>query len=78
MSCYVYVLKSLKNERLYIGLSRDPNARLNQHNAGMTKSTKGFRPYKLIYSQLCGARAEARAQEKKLKSGSWREYLKTL
>jgi putative endonuclease len=38
---YVYVLKSEKDGRLYKGLTSDLEKRLLQHNAGITKSTKG-------------------------------------
>jgi putative endonuclease len=48
---YVYVLKSLKDGRLYKGLSTDVNARLSQHNAGKVKATKGFRPWVLVHTE---------------------------
>lgn len=73
---YVYALKSLKTNELYIGLSRDPEKRLKEHNAGCTPSTYNKRPYVLIYQETADNRKQAREQEKKLKSGSGREYLK--
>ncbi|RLD80830.1 MAG: hypothetical protein DRJ07_09990 [Bacteroidetes bacterium] len=42
---YIYILYSKKSDRFYTGASSDINARLERHNAGSTKSTKGGRPY---------------------------------
>jgi len=73
---YVYALKSLKDNCLYIGISENPEERLKQHNAGMTKSTKPRRPFKTIHKECCGDRLAARKREKYLKSGVGREFLK--
>ena len=75
---YVYVLRSLKDGKLYTGLSKDPKARVVQHNLGMTKSTKGRRPFELIYYERQKSVSEARDREKFLKTGHGREYLKNL
>jgi len=73
-----YVLKSLKNNQLYIGFTNDIDRRLAEHNAGNNKSTKGFRPYKLIFSKIIRSREEARNLEKKLKSGYMRERFRKM
>jgi putative endonuclease len=75
---FVYAIKSNKDGRVYIGLSADPEKRLVEHNRGDTKSTKGYRPWFLIYKKLAGSRSEARDEEKRLKSGYGREFLKSL
>ena len=75
---YTYALKSLKDKNLYTGISENPEDRLDQHNAGMTKSTKNRRPFILIYKEPCGDRKQARKREKYLKSGFGREFLKQL
>ncbi len=74
---YAYALQSLKDNNLYIGISENPDKRLKEHNSGMTKSTKGRRPFKIIYREEVGGRIEARKREKYLKSGFGREFLKT-
>ena len=49
---YVYFLKSLKDNKYYIGCSsRNPEIRLKEHNIGMITSTKKRRPFKLVYSE---------------------------
>lgn len=73
---YVYALQSLKTGNLYIGISEDPDDRSRQHNAGMTNSTKPFRPFVKIYQEECLSRVNARKREKYFKSGCGREFLK--
>jgi putative endonuclease len=41
----VYVLRSVKGRRLYIGLTKDLSRRLNEHNRGYNRSTKGRGPF---------------------------------
>ncbi|WP_396601911.1 GIY-YIG nuclease family protein [Algibacter sp. R77976] len=77
MIYYVYVIKSEKDNRLYKGLTQDLEKRINQHNMGENKSTKGFRPWVLIYSKVFTSRLDARDYEKYLKSGTGRDFLKT-
>jgi putative endonuclease len=36
---YVYILKSLKRDRYYIGYSEFPERRLQEHNSGKVKFT---------------------------------------
>jgi putative endonuclease len=75
---FVYAIKSEKDGRIYVGMCAEVNVRLKQHNNGNTKSTKGFRPWKLIYTEEVVSRVEARKKEKYLKSGIGKEFLKSL
>jgi len=75
---FVYAIKSLGNNRIYVGISKDPDKRLKEHNNGETKSTQYFRPWKLIYKKLVDNRKTARREEKRLKSGYGKEFLKKL
>ncbi len=74
----VYAIKSEKGGRIYVGMCAEVNVRLKQHNNGNTKSTKGFKPWKLIYTEEVVSRVEARKREKYLKSGIGKEFLKSL
>ena len=78
MEYYVYVLISKKDGKLYTGISQDPEARLKSHNRGETKSTKGRRPFELVYSEKVFNRTSARQREKYLKSGIGREFLQRI
>lgn len=74
----VYAIKSEVDGRIYVGFSSDVNKRLKEHNAGRTKSTKGYRPWKLIFEEKVAGRKEAREKEKYYKSGVGKEKLKNI
>jgi putative endonuclease len=65
---YTYVLRSLKDGRLYIGHTEDIEKRLALHNGGKVGSTKSRVPFRLIHKQEFFTRNEARWQEKKWKT----------
>ena len=48
---FVYAIKSKVDGRIYVGMSINFETRLKEHNAGKTKSTKGYRPWELIYKE---------------------------
>ncbi|RZJ82556.1 MAG: GIY-YIG nuclease family protein [Flavobacterium sp.] len=75
---YVYAIKSEVDGRIYVGFSLDVEKRLKQHNAGKTKSTKGYRPWRLIFTEEVLSRIAARAIEKYYKSGIGKDFLKSL
>ena len=75
---FVYAIQSQTDKRIYVGISKDPKGRLISHNNGETKSTKGYCPWILIYSELVGSRKDAREEEKRLKSGYCKEWLKNI
>ena len=73
---YVYVLKSAKDGKLYVGFTEDLKKRFKEHNRGLVNSTKLRRPLKLIYYEACNIMKDAVAREKALKTGFGRAYLK--
>ena len=73
----VYVLRSVKNGNLYIGLTNNLGRRLREHNRGYNRSTKSKGPFQVIHSETFTTRQKAREREVKLKSGMGREWLKT-
>jgi len=66
---YVYVLKSLKDNKLYTGFSSDLEKRFREHSEGLVKSTKDRLPVILIYFEAYLSELDARKREKYLKSG---------
>jgi putative endonuclease len=72
---YVYILISLKDKKLYTGLSADLKKRLEFHNNGKSASTKGRLPLKLIYYEAYSDKKDAMRREKFLKSGRGREVI---
>ena len=74
--CYVYILRSLKDNKLYIGSTRNLKKRINAHNYGKVRSTKSREPFKLIYCEKLEDYTKARKREKYLKTGSGRKWIK--
>ena len=75
---YIYVLKSKKDLKRYIGLTNNLERRLHLHNSGKVKSTKNRRPFVLIYFEKLEERTLAAKREKFLKSGKGREFLNSI
>ena len=65
---FVYILKSLVTERYYIGHTADLDKRLEEHNRGKTKSTKGYIPWKIVYTEKFETKSEAFKREQEIKS----------
>ncbi|MCC6724661.1 MAG: GIY-YIG nuclease family protein [Saprospiraceae bacterium] len=74
----VYVLKSEMDGRLYVGFTENLDRRIKEHESGTTKSTKGFRPWKLVHQETVLGLQQARDREKYLKSGVGKEWLKAI
>ncbi|MEK7064741.1 MAG: GIY-YIG nuclease family protein [Patescibacteria group bacterium] len=72
---YVYILKSLIDERVYVGFSSDLRERLIRHNTGKVKSTKAYRPWRLVYYEAYANKLDATMREKQLKMHAVKEKL---
>ncbi|KAB5490066.1 MULTISPECIES: GIY-YIG nuclease family protein [Flagellimonas] len=75
---YTYALSSLERNYIYVGITSDIERRVKEHNSGKNKTTRPYRPFELIFEKEFQTRTEARAEEKKLKSGFGKEFLKNL
>jgi putative endonuclease len=64
---WVYVLWSANRRCFYIGVSEDPEVRLTQHNAGVSRWTRGKGPWSLVWRHQCLSLTDARRFEKLLK-----------
>jgi len=73
---YVYVLLSDKDDKFYIGFTKDLNKRLSLHYKGKVKSTLNRRPLKLVYYEASVDDKDAIKREKYLKTTYGRRYLK--
>jgi len=65
---YVYILKSLKDNKFYTGYTKNLKLRFEQHNKGLVTSTKNRRPLELIYFEGCINQQDATHREKYLKT----------
>lgn len=75
---YVYGLQSLKVKGwLYIGFSDDLKVRVRKHNEGRVKSTKNFRPLRLVCYEAYLDKRDATRREYELKhNGQQKELFK--
>lgn len=67
MKYYTYVLKSIKDNKFYIGSTNNLGRRFKEHNNGKNISTKYRRPFKLVYFEEFGSFKEASSREKLFK-----------
>jgi putative endonuclease len=68
MPYFVYVLKSGSTGSSYVGHTSNLEKRLVEHNSGKSSSTRGRRPWSLVYKEECMTRSEAASRERYLKS----------
>jgi putative endonuclease len=68
MCYFVYILKSLKDGRYYIGSTSDVEKRLVKHNSGGNISTKNRRPLVVVYREKFSDKILALKREKEIKS----------
>jgi putative endonuclease len=73
---YVYILQSLRDNKLYSGYSDNLKRRLEEHNKGGVDSTKRRKPFVLIYYEAYQHQQDATAREKYFKTQWGRNYLK--
>ena len=75
---YVYALKSLNRNYIYVGMTQNLEERFKRHNSGREKTTTPYAPFKLIFTEECTDRDSCRVREKYWKSGIGKEKLKAL
>jgi putative endonuclease len=65
---FVYVFKSDRTRKRYIGHTNDLERRLKEHNSGRVKSTKAGVPWSMVAYKKFFSRSEARWVERSLKN----------
>jgi putative endonuclease len=79
MPGYVYILKSLRNDRFYIGSTNDLERRLVEHSSGRgCLTTKRLRPLELVFKQKFETVKLAKQIETKLKQLKNRQLLEII
>jgi len=72
----VYILRSEKHGRNYYGHTNDLSSRLKKHNTGKVRSTKAYRPWKVIHTEQYKTKSEAYKREMFFKSIEGYKFLK--
>ncbi|MBI3983781.1 GIY-YIG nuclease family protein [Candidatus Microgenomates bacterium] len=75
---YAYVLANHRKNFLYIGFTTDLRSRFDSHNLGKIRSTRSYRPLKLIHYEAYAEKSDAKRREKYLKSNRGRTTLMTM
>ena len=74
----IYILKSQKSGRYYVGHTHDIIERLSYHNSGRVKATKNQGPWDCVYSEKFETKLEANRRELEIKRKKSREYIEYL
>ena len=75
---YVYILKSERDQKRYVGSTNDLERRIHQHNSGQVSSTKYRQPLVLIYKEKYKEEQDARSRERFFKTHKGYTQLKKL
>lgn len=72
---YVYLLRSVEfPEQTYRGFTQDLKTRFRDHNAGKSKHTAKYRPWKLVSYHAFSDKTKAQQFEHYLKTGSGKAF----
>jgi putative endonuclease len=74
---YVYVLRSLNDQKFYVGFTKNLRKRVQDHTKGLVPSTKQRNPFELVYWEGCLDQTDATRREKYLKSSWGKRYIKS-
>ncbi len=75
---YLYVLRSEKDGRFYIGSTHDLRERVKLHNTGAVKSTRPRRPLELIFYEAYANEYDAKRREGYLKTAKGKIALRVM
>jgi putative endonuclease len=78
MKYFVYIIRSVKSGRFYIGSTANLNDRLAYHNGNKVIATRNKGPWKIMYTEIFRSRSEAVRREKQIKSYKGGEAFKLL
>jgi putative endonuclease len=77
-SWYVYIVEC-KDKKLYVGIAKDLNKRIERHNKGLAcRFTKYRRPVRLVYKEAYNTKSEARNRELEIKGYSRQKKIKLI
>ena len=76
MFYYTYILRSLKDNKMYTGYTKNLKLRFEQHNKGLVESTKDRKPFILMYYEACLNQQDATHREKYLKTYNGKRFIR--
>ncbi len=75
---YVYILYSKRLDKYYVGITDNLEWRLERHNQGWGRFTKGGIPWKLVFFEKYSTKQEALKRERIIKRRKSGKYLESL
>ncbi|MCL5091480.1 MAG: GIY-YIG nuclease family protein [Patescibacteria group bacterium] len=75
---YVYVLRSLKFDFIYIGFTDNLKRRFKEHNSKQNISTKHYAPFEIIHYEAYHNEKDAKRREEYLKCNRGKTTLETM
>ena len=75
---YVYILKSKRDNKLYIGYSANLKKRFSEHQSGQVTSTRPRKPFELIFYEAYKNSKDAKRREKYFKTSKGKTSIKTM
>jgi len=75
---YVYILKSVKDQKFYVGYTDDLKKRIARHEKGEVGATKFRRPFRLVCYEAFSNKRDALSREKFLKSGFGKQQIEKM
>ena len=75
---YVYVLRSLVKDFIYVGFTSDLKRRFEEHNSGKEFSTKPYIPFELIHYEAYRNEKDAKRREEYFKTTKGKTTLRTM
>jgi len=72
----VYALSNEINSEVYIGITKDIERRLKEHNSGKFRYTRAYKPWEVFYTEVYKDYSAARKREVYFKTSSGRRELK--
>lgn len=74
----VYILRSEKFDKIYVGYTSNLEARILSHNElGKTGWTVKYRPWQLVYTEEYQTKEGAMMRERELKGGQGRAWIRS-
>jgi len=74
----VYILKSIKTKKYYIGSTKNFDNRFKEHQKGLVRSTKSLRPFEIKLVQEYKTETQAKQIEFKLKKLKRKDYIEKI
>jgi putative endonuclease len=75
---FVYILRSIKNDGLYVGLTNNLPRRFSEHNRKKSFSTKSYAPWQLIFYEAYLNKDDAERRERYLKTNQGARVVKRM